>query len=209
MINLIIYYLYIFIINSLIKILDIKSIIFIINTIFYDTDKSIYIISILIGILLKNIKKYRFKDIKKIILLLIIDTFKVFVIKYNLYLIIFAIIFSILIKKINIKANNISSKLFYIIILIILPLSTFLIVDKIKKDEKNIDKSFLLCYEILLMIICFIKNMNYNLFNITNILFLVPLFLISLYDFDLKTKKRNIVFIFLILSYLIYYVLLP
>ena len=172
MINLIVYYLYVFIINSLIKILDIKSIIFIINTIFYDTDKSIYIISILIGILLKNIKKYKFKDIKKISLLLIIDTFKVFVIKYNLYLIIFAIIFSIPIKKINIKANNISSKLFYIIILIILPLSTFLIVDKIKKDEKNIDKSFLLCYEILLMIICFIKNMNYNLFNITNILFL-------------------------------------
>lgn len=205
----IIYYLYIFIINSLIKILDIKSIIFIINTIFYDTDKSIYIISILIGILLKNIKKYKFKDIKKISLLLIIDTFKVFVIKYNLYLIIFAIIFSILLKKINIKANNISSKLFYIIILIILPLSTFLIVDKIKKDEKNIDKSFLLCYEILLMIICFIKNMNYNLFNITNILFLVPLFLISFYDFDLRIKKRNIVFIFLILSYLIYYVLLP
>lgn len=184
-----IYLIFIFIIKNLLSFVDIKSTFYILNTIFNYQKINIFFISILIGILIKNIiinrnnLKNLFKN-KKYLFLIYILIIKNMLITYNLITITIGLIISIILKKF--KINRKILYIFYVLFPIYI------------NDE-------LLIIDTLINII---KIFNIQIINSSLINLLYSFILLSVSYFTYDNKKRNVIITFLLLIYLIYYIIL-
>ena len=204
------YILYIFIFKTLLYFINIKDIYKLINLIFYNTNNNYFFFAILIGIFIKllllSIKtKYKFKDLINIIIFITIDVIKIIFINYSLFLLIAALFISVLICffKLNNKyTKNVTIKILLFIIYIITPLTSIYISDTFIKNNKC--NNLILFSSITVFIIC---NNFYHIFDMSlkTLIGSLIIFLLSFNIISEKIKKRNIILIFLLMIYLIYY----
>ena len=193
------YIIYIFIISSLVKYLNINIIISIINTIFYYSNNSIFLYAITAGISLKILFKNKLKKdrIIKIIPFIIIDLIKIFFIKYNAIFILISILISILLINNKLKIN----KYILLIIYIIFPITGYIVYFK----NNTINNNTLITIPLLIFILV---NSIPNILTLSirsTCTFIVLAFIsYMLYNH----KKRNITLIFLLFIYLFYYFIL-
>ena len=206
-----IYLLYSFIYTVLIYFINIKYIYKIINIIFYDTFNKALILVILIGVLIKILLRLNIKNIKKFvnyIPLIIIELVKVIIFRYNYFSIIISLvlslIFIIIINKKKYINNTIYKYLIYLIYLFT-PISIYIILKILNKN--NINKNITLLPSIIYLLLSnnFFSLININIINIISYLLLF-IFTFNIYKNKLViNKKRNIITIFLLTIYLIYY----
>ena len=202
MINLLFYIFYIFIVESLIKYLNINIIIKIIKTIFYYSNNTFFILSIIVGIIVKIFISNKKKFHTKIIPLIVIDIIKMLLFKYSMLTILISLLLTTFISKKYI--NNKIYKGFIIFLYIILPINIYILHFKItnKKD------SYLIMVPTILYFV--LTNINVIIkYGYQNILISILFFIISYIFYENKHKKRNIIIIFLIFIYLLYYSILP
>ena len=195
------YLFYSLIFNLLFKIINIKYIYIIINIIFYNTNNKIFFIAILISFIIKifkkEIKKTKIMCNIKIFLLIIIDILKMIFISYNLYLIIISLILSVLYLLIE-RTQKI--KLLVITSYIFTPISLYYVANIL--EYKN---STILFIPSIIMLLIKLKPQNILLVDIKTLIGFIIILLFSL-NININTnKKRNIFWIFLIIIYLIYY----
>ena len=206
------YILYAFIIINLIYFINIGTLLNIIKIIFYDTSNNTFFLAIILGIaicLISNLKKLKIKYLKKYLNFIIIDILKIIFIKFNYVLIITSFIISLLLIFLNkyFKFNKVL-KILLFIMYIVTPLSSIILI----KISNNIDKgniSFILLLE--LFIVIFKQNINFiSLSSVKTIIGCLIIIIFTLLNKNnlLNIKKRNIITIFLILIYLIYYYIL-
>ncbi len=206
-----IYLLYSFIYTVLIYFINIKYIYKIINIIFYDTFNKALILVILIGILIKILLSLKIKNIKKFvnyIPLIIIELVKVIIFRYNYFSIIISLvlslIFIIMLNKKKYINNTIYKYLIYLIYLFT-PISIYIILKILNKN--NINKNIMLLPFILYLLL---SNNIFSLINV-NIINVITYLLLFVFTFNIYknklviNKKRNIITIFLLTIYLIYY----
>ena len=193
------YIIYIFIISSLVKYLNINIIISIINTIFYYSNNSIFLYAITAGISLKILFKNKLKKdrIIKIIPFIIIDLIKIFFIKYNAIFILISILISILLINNKLKIN----KYILLIIYIIFPITGYIVYFK----NNTINNTILITIPLLIFILVnSIPNILTLSIRSTCIFIVLAFISYMLYNH----KKRNITLIFLLFIYLFYYFIL-
>ena len=195
------YLFYSLIFNLLFKMINIKYIYIIINIIFYNTNNKIFFIAILISFIIKifkkEIKKTKIMCNIKIFLLIIIDILKMIFISYNLYLIIISLILSVLYLLIE-RTQKI--KILVITSYIFTPISLYYVANIL--EYKN---STILFIPSIIMLLIKLKPQNILLVDIKTLIGFIIILLFSL-NININTnKKRNIFWIFLIIIYLIYY----
>ena len=193
------YIIYIFIISSLVKYLNINIIISIINTIFYYSNNSIFLYAITAGISLKILFKNKLKKdrIIKIIPFIIIDLIKIFFIKYNAIFILISLLISILLINNKLKIN----KYILLIIYIIFPITGYIVYFK----NNTINNTILITIPLLIfMLVNSIPNIL--TLSIRSACGFIVLAFISYMLYN--HKKRNITLIFLLFIYLFYYLIL-
>ena len=193
------YIIYIFIISSLVKYLNINIIISIINTIFYYSNNSIFLYAITAGISLKILFKNKLKKdrIIKIIPFIIIDLIKIFFIKYNAIFILISILISILLINNKLKIN----KYILLIIYIIFPITGYIVYFKNNTINNNI---LITIPPLIFMLVNSIPNILTLSIRSTCIFIVLAFISYMLYNH----KKRNITLIFLLFIYLFYYFIL-
>ena len=206
-----IYLLYSFIYTVLIYFINIKYIYKIINIIFYDTFNKALILAILIGVLIKILLSLNIKNIKKIvnyIPLTIIELVKLIIFRYNYFSIIISLVLSLIFIFMLNKKKYIKNKIYkYLIYLIYLftPISIYIILKILNKN--NINKNITLLPSIIYLLL------SYNIFSLININIInaISYLLLFVFTFNIYknkiviNKKRNIITIFLLTIYLIYY----
>ena len=195
------YLFYSLIFNLIFKMINIKYIYIIINIIFYNTNNKIFFIAILISFIIKifkkEIKKTKIMCNIKIFLLIIIDILKMIIISYNLYLIIISLILSVVYLLIE-RTQKI--KLLVITSYIFTPISLYYVANIL--EYKN---STILFIPSIIMLLIKLKPQNILLVDIKTLIGFIIILLFSL-NININTnKKRNIFWIFLIIIYLIYY----
>ena len=193
------YIIYIFIISSLVKYLNINIIISIISTIFYYSNNSIFLYAITAGISLKILFKNKLKKdrIIKIIPFIIIDLIKIFFIKYNAIFILISLLISILLINNKLKIN----KYILLIIYIIFPITGYIVYFK----NNTINNTILITIPLLIFILVnSIPNILTLSIRSTCIFIVLAFISYMLYNH----KKRNITLIFLLFIYLFYYFIL-
>lgn len=205
------YIIYILIFKIFINLINIKSIYLIINTIFYNVNNKAYFIAILLGILIKGLisisKKFKIKNVFKLSIFIIIDIIKT-VLNFNIYFVLISVLISLIFTYFESKNIYFQNKIFKIILYICYisaPITPIYII-KNHLNNKLPDEIILIPSIITLIIIIG----PYNIINIDTKT-LIGVIIIGLLSFNInnfKNKKRNIVPIFLIISYLIYYIVL-
>lgn len=191
------YYFYTFLITGLINIFPVNIIITYLKIIFFDVNNFYFIYFILLGIIFKNIKLIKLKNCKYLFIFIILDLFKILFLSYSY---IFVVISLLIVLYIEIFKININKYLFYVLY-IILPISSFYIINKIYKHHNslpiiyNITIYFVLSYKYLLY--------TYSSNNLYKGLILCG-FTFFIYENKIN-KKRNIISIFLFLLILLYF----
>lgn len=183
--------------------MNISSIYKIINYMFYNTQNKVYFISIIIGLLISKIKicmnKYNIKKILKLTPLIIIDIIKTIFI-YHILNIIITLILYILISIVRKKIICNNHKVYKILIFI------FYFVTPVSINIFDINKDY---KEILVLpsIITFIIKMNPVLLLSINTKTIVSALILGLFSYNIinKKQKRNIIKIFLLTLFIIYY----
>ena len=205
------YIIYILIFKIFINLINVKSIYYIINVIFYNVNNKAYFIAILLGILIKGliclIKKIKYKNLLKYSLFIIIDIIKT-IINFNIYFIIISILISLIFIYFESKNIYFQNKLFKILLFIVyifIPITPIYIIKN--NFNKKLHTKIILIPSIITLIILIGP---YSIINI-DIKTLIGAIIIGLLSFNInnfKNKKRNIIPIFLIIIYLIYYSIL-
>ena len=205
------YIIYILIFKIFINLINVKSIYYIINVIFYNVNNKAYFIAILLGILIKGlislIKKIKYKNLLKYSFFIIIDIIKT-IINFNIYFIIISILISLIFIYFESKNIYFQNKLFKILLFIVyisIPITPIYIIKN--NFNKKLRAEMILIPSIITLIILIGPYSIINI-DIKTLIGAIIIGLLSININNFKNKKRNIIPIFLIIIYLIYYSIL-
>jgi len=177
---------------------------FAVSLIFFDSHNKLFFLAIFIGIILKNIYcifKNKIKFDYNIILVLLIELFKIFLLKTSPIVLIFSSLFGLFLLLF--KNNLIKNKILFVFYLF-LPLSSIYFYKYYYQNGKE-SYIYVLLTTIYIIINCRINMLSLSIRSVLGFIsiLIICTYLETLDKYDIK--KRNIIMIFLTLLLLIYY----